>query len=406
MSTPINALQVDTGEMPLQLRRDHLCLKYRASIQTLNNHPTLEVLDDTWHNYYNYKKKYHTFALCTNQFDFDFDIAKDFVLPIPPWHLKNPTILYDLTRSFTKKDSPEFIRSTALSFINDNLLADLHIYTDGSKTDTGTGSAFFVPEFKVFKKYTLPSHTSVYVSELNAIFKALQWIEEIGPNPVAILTDSLSSLQSIESTHGNRPDLIYDILMLLTNLYNRGIQVTLIWIPAHVGLNGNETVDQLAKEAASGNGQIIDIKPNILDVYDSINKYIINLWQEQWDTSPKGRHYYNLNPIVKTNNQFSYPNNKRNEILISKLRLGHCNLNQILFRTNRHENGFCDTCLIPETIHHFLFDCIDHVESQLSLANYLQEFDLPFTLNEVLNNPSCIPLIINIIKEAGSYSTL
>jgi hypothetical protein len=92
--------------------------------------------------------------------------------------------------------------------------------------------------------------------------------------------------------------------------------------------------------------------------------------------------------------------------LISKLRTGHCNLNYILFKTGRHENGLCETCLVPETIKHFLFECIDHQESQLSLAAELREFNSPITLKEVLNNTQYIPYIIRIIKEAGSYSTL
>jgi ribonuclease HI len=406
-STPINALQVETGEMPLHLRREMLSLKYRAKLQAQPTHPTNEILKDSWHNYYcKNPDQYKPFGVRTGEFDFNIQIAPLQTLPIPPWHIQTPRILYDVNKSITKKDLPALIKSTTLEFINSNLGAHLQIYTDGSKTKDGVGSAFFIPEFNICRKYTLPNYCSVFVSELMAILKVLQWIEDVMPNRAVILSDSLSALNAIEDITGSsREDLVYDIVTTLTNLNYRGIDIQLAWVPAHSGIPGNERVDMLAKEAADGKGLDTNINYHFTDIYKQIDNYILNRWQELWETSDKGRHYFNINNTVSTKNQFSYTI-KRHEVVITKLRLGHCRLNHILFKTNQHENGLCATCLTPETIHHFLFDCLGHQTSQLALSEKIKDLNNVFNIKEILNEPIYIPFIIDIIKEAGKVSTM
>ena len=63
--------------------------------------------------------------------------------------------------------------------------------------------------------YKLNKNLTVYSSELIAILKALEWINENKPENVVILTDSLSSLQSIQSGKSRtRQDLLDQVLYL------------------------------------------------------------------------------------------------------------------------------------------------------------------------------------------------
>jgi ribonuclease HI len=94
------------------------------------------------------------------------------------------------------------------------------IYTDGSKCPTTGRAAYavFIPSHKIIKQQKLPNDCSVFTAELLAIKCSLEIIiQRFIPNAV-ILTDSLSSLQAIESHKSTtRPeviDQIYDLLAI------------------------------------------------------------------------------------------------------------------------------------------------------------------------------------------------
>ena len=48
----------------------------------------------------------------------------------------------------------------------------------------------------------------------------------------------------------NNPD-VYRILSTISELQEKGKEVTLVWVPAHVGIPGNEQADALAKAATT-----------------------------------------------------------------------------------------------------------------------------------------------------------
>jgi ribonuclease HI len=92
--------------------------------------------------------------------------------------------------------------------------------------------------------HKIPSRAGVFTAELSALFTALQHIAEV----ILILTDSLSSVKAIlfrkiaHQTHS----LVYECKQLCWSLCQNGIEVRLMWIPSHVGLVGNELVDERA----------------------------------------------------------------------------------------------------------------------------------------------------------------
>ncbi len=95
----------------------------------------------------------------------------------------------------------------------------LQIYTDGSKNpeNGNTACAFVVPELNHTEMYKLDTNLTVFTSELIAIEKALKWnLTQNITNQTAILTDSLSSIQAINSGKSKtRPDKIHAIKTLI-----------------------------------------------------------------------------------------------------------------------------------------------------------------------------------------------
>lgn len=64
-----------------------------------------------------------------------------------------------------------------------------------------------------------------------------------------IICDSKPALQSLSALHPTHVPVVQQILSFLSLLPARGLSVKFIWIPSHIGLHHNTTVDRLAKEA-------------------------------------------------------------------------------------------------------------------------------------------------------------
>jgi ribonuclease HI len=95
-----------------------------------------------------------------------------------------------------------------------------------------------------------------------AILRALTYLND-QPKVIlqaVILTDSKSSLQSINNRKGQRGEMIIDILWLCQQLKEKGTSLTLCWIPSHTGIRGNDLADRAASfTALQNNHQINDI---------------------------------------------------------------------------------------------------------------------------------------------------
>ena len=101
-----------------------------------------------------------------------------------------------------------------------------------------------------------------------------------------ILSDSLSSLQSIFNLKYDHPVLV-QILELYTEMTREGREIVFIWVPGHVGFRGYSAADPAAKDAVGG-----DISVELIpfsDLKSRTNKYILQLWQPEWDEFPENK---------------------------------------------------------------------------------------------------------------------
>jgi ribonuclease HI len=248
--TSNNSLQVECGEQPLSLRRLNLLNKYSIKIRAIKHHAAATILNTTGHKTKRVKVSFG--AKVDGRTDQISDnTAGPTLSPVPPWHFKQATYTLDTLGGANKDAQSEVIKHILreqLSKLDDNTVV---IFTDGSKDETGrVGAAVYSSDYNIRSNYRLSDNASVYTAEMTAIREALLFIKEHHITTTAILSDSLSVLQSLEAEKSNtRPNLLLNIQQLITDIYNAGGKINFMWIPGHADITGNEIADKLAKQA-------------------------------------------------------------------------------------------------------------------------------------------------------------
>nr|CAI5832990.1 unnamed protein product [Callosobruchus analis] len=181
--------------------------------------------------------------------DIDTDLPNVFsktFSKIPPWITRPVKIRLDCSIHNKTDSSAIILKQTFLDIVNSYSNITI-FYTDGFKTQEGVGAAFTTSS--VIYQYRLNVNASIYMAELYAILKALDFICSNGTAPTCLeCSDSLSVLKAL-----NDPFTMNPLLQQVFNVYYRTTlihkQVTFVWCPDHVNISGNELADRAAREA-------------------------------------------------------------------------------------------------------------------------------------------------------------
>ena len=349
-TSPVESIYVDAEELPLDLRREELGLRYLNRLKSNSTYKVPSVCNNRQFEKPRCSKPFLVrIHEQVNQPDLKSQkIDQTGYLKIPPWLVPEVNTCEKIVSKKTQSDAE--IRMRFLD--HDSIHRDQQkIYTDGSKSSDGVGSAVVYGEEVFCSK--LSDHASVFTAELHAINKALSIVNSSPHSDFVIYTDSLSSVNAIKKLNSFHP-LIQKAQEWLFRIASKHKTIKFCWVPSHVGISGNEKADSEAREAAIVGVNEISSVPHS-DMKGPIRRYIQRKWQERWSALTTNRKYKKIRPSIEHWSS-SYHPNRRIERSLSRLRIGHTWL------THRHilegqPPPECDQCHVPISVEHILVEC-------------------------------------------------
>ncbi|GBL77724.1 hypothetical protein AVEN_152942-1 [Araneus ventricosus] len=168
------------------------------------------------------------------------------------------------------------------------------IYTDGSKTGEGTGSAYCILEnYGIIPSWQskLDRRNSVFQAEMLAIRIAIEAASSLH-RPIKIWTDSLSSFMVIHN-----PKFHHSMVREIQTILLSHRHIHLRWPKAHAGYLGKECADQLAKDAITKGDPFLLPKP-LSYLKSEIKSAALSIWQDNWGNGETGRNTHDIVPRV------------------------------------------------------------------------------------------------------------
>ncbi|ROT69722.1 pol [Penaeus vannamei] len=276
-----------------------------------------------------------------------------------PWEPPLAAFLINSLPRPKKNCSPndlQNLRETISSIENDR--DTTVIYTDGSvDPESGrAGGAFLCNDYVQASR--LSNDSSILQAELFAIRSALTYALFCTKSTVCIFTDSLSAIHTLQNrAHLDNVYLATSTLFKLQQLTQQGKTVRIMWIPSHVGLEGNDRVDSAAKSSLHQT-RLQPIKPSISQIKNraKITAKQITLIQHQvWVQagSPSATWY----KTVTEYETITIPRSmsRKDAVIIHRLRLGYPCSWEIDERVPK-ECNYCQT-VVSHPLTHYLLDC-------------------------------------------------
>lgn len=277
-TSPIEAILCDASSLPLNLRRDMQLITYGVKIQTLSNHLNNKIFTNlpSPHTLRRSSTKPSSIRFSDTSEEYRINLQTEkltYTYDTPPWLRKLPQINISLSKYKKEDTAPSMYRTLFLEqmdLYNEHLV----IYTDGSKSDNGTGAAIVIGVDSFF--WILNQESSILNAELYAIWQALLYFSQSSFEKCLVCTDSLTATLSTKNRFSAN-EWVVCIQELLTHLYSMQRTISIMWIPGHTDIPGNTEADLVAKKATSGT---IDkgIPNTFLDMKTDIKNKIYEAW--------------------------------------------------------------------------------------------------------------------------------
>lgn len=381
------ALEVYCNTETLQDRRDFLSSSFFHRIVRLEatQHPVAEAFR-SWreHGSPAFRSCVSFFpraaALCKRLLRFQTftDGGLQFLEPIPDPPLEKGSKSARLRirdKTAAKKTHLKFLRKL-------DPMRDVVVYTDGSAMPNpgkiGLGVSFSLGGAS--KVLSTPIGIgSILTAELCAINSALQWVlntpKVLEYQRLFIFSDCQTAINLIYRRA--TPKGCFTLIQSIQEGMSRArevIDTELLWVPAHVGVPGNEAANTAARDAAKS-VQSNSPKPGQPPIPLATSRALLRVAferrrQQLWLRTMAARsgtdHLSRLRADIARAPAF-FVGRKREQAVLARLRLGQCGLNLSRSRWEPGVGEDCD-CGARESVQHFLLRCPLYASERESMA--------------------------------------
>ncbi|GBN39671.1 hypothetical protein AVEN_257309-1 [Araneus ventricosus] len=260
--------------------------------------------------------------------------------------MENSISYINTSGNFTKSDSNSSVLISLFNQHRQFYQSYQPVFTDGSKSLNHVGCAFFTNGHII--SYKLHSLTSVFSSEIMAVYFALKYIDVHEIRKFILYTDSMSLLESLRSSSTRNP-LIKEVKDFYRHLLSKGARILFLWVPSHVGITGNELADKSEKSAT----EFLTRPIVYADARSVVNQWCRYQWQEKWNMETNNKLHV-TKPVLS---HWVTKLNTRCDVVLTRLRIGHTRLTHkcLLFAESPSTCSHYGDIL---TVKHILTDCV------------------------------------------------